>query len=341
MAYLIGVGTATNRTRDAADRQARDRAIADISGQLETHIRSTVTTYVDENIKMEGGKTSSEMLSDVSSSVEAVTSASLTAIRPVAQYYDEKAQFGAALVAIKRTDFARQAADELSELDGKITSLMTEASQLTDAGKQFQSLRRYAVVEQLLVKRAAVAAQSSFVMPAQRLAEAPTELSDVYAVRRKAASQVQLVLMCKHDAFGKPGATAPIEQLVVPEFADLGVVVKPARAIDNKLTDDDWDNVDALIAAFSGLEGQPLLMMFDVTTTSSPAGHADMIGVRSRGTARLFGVKSGELLMTVSYSPDADGDSPAIGKPERRDVLVHQALAQLAAQLSARVMESL
>ena len=108
-AYLIGVGTATDSSRDVADQQARDRAVADISGQLETHIRSTVTTYVQESMKMEGGETSSEMLSKVSSDVQASTRASLTSIRPVEQYYDAESGLGAALVVIKRSDYAMQA----------------------------------------------------------------------------------------------------------------------------------------------------------------------------------------------------------------------------------------
>lgn len=337
-AYLIGVGTVTSRDRDIAYQQARDRAIADIAGQLETSIRSEVTSYVRESLHVEDGDEATELLDQVSTDVKAVTSASLKAIRPVEQAYDEAAGLGAALVVIKRTDFAMEAQAELADLDEKVATLDAEAQSLLGEKKCFQATRRYAEIEPLLVQRAVVAAQARFVWPAQPAAEPSLGLGEVFARRRDAASGVRLVLLCRHEAFGKPGEVAAVEQQLLRPFAALGLAVTPGLAADVER----WADAAYLRQTYGGGEGQALLMLCEVTTTSRPVGgQTQLVGVRSSGVARLVDANSGELLITASYSPDAAGDSPAIGSPDRTDGLVDRSLSNLASKLAGRVLEQL
>jgi hypothetical protein len=336
-AYLIGVGTVVDRDRDAAYQQARDRAIADIAGQLETNIRSEVNSYIRESVRVEEGASATDLLDQVSTNVKAVTSASLKSIRPVEQSYDAATSLGAALVVIKRTDFALQAQAELQEIDEKVAALGAEAQQLIGAGKFFQATRRYAEVEPLLVRWATVAAQARFVWPAQPPAAPRLSLGDLFAKRRAAAAGVRLVLLCRHDAFGQRGEVAAVEQQLVRPFAALGLVVTPGSPADGER----WDDTAALRQRFGSGQGQALLMFCEVTTTSRPVDHEQLVGVRSSGVARLVDAHSGELLITASYSPDAAGDPPAIGSPERIDSLVDQSLAQLVKRLAPRILEQL
>lgn len=336
-AYLIGIGTVVSRDRDTAYQQARDRAIADIAGQLETSIRSEVTSYVHESLRVEDGDEATELLDQVSTRVDAVTSASLKAIRPVEQSYDEASGMGAALVVIKRTDFFMQVQTELADIDEKVATLDAEAQRLLGEGKPFQATRRYAEIEPLLVQRAAVAAQARFVWPAQPGAEPSLGLGEVFAKRRAAASGVRLVLLCRHEAFGRPGEIAAVEQQLMRPFAALGLVVTPGLAADVE----HWADAAYLRQTYGGGEGQALLMLCEVTTTSRPVGQEQLIAVRSSAVARLVDANSSELLVTASYSPDAAGDSPAIGSPDRTDGLVDRSLSNLASKLAGRVLEQL
>jgi hypothetical protein len=336
-AYLIGVGTVVDRDRDAAYQQARDRAIADIAGQLETNIRSEVSSYVRESVRVEDGDAATDLLDQVSTNVKAVASASLKSIRPVEQSYDEATGLGAALVVIKRTDFAMQAQAELQEIDEKVAALDAEAGQLSNEGKLFQATQRLAAVEPLLVRWATVAAQARFVWPAQPARAPRLDLGDLFAKKRAAAAGVRLVLLCRHDAFGQRGSIAAVEQQLVRPFAALGLVVTPGSPADVE----HWDDTASLRQRFGGGQGQALLLFCEVTTTRRPIDGENLIGVRSSGVARLVDANSGELLITAAYSPDAAGESPAIGSPERIDSLVDQSLSLLAKRLAPRILEQL
>ena len=57
--------------------------------------------------------------------------------------------------------------------------------------------------------------------------------------------------------------------------------------------------------------------------------------------ARLVDANSGELLTTVSYSPDAAGDSPAVGSAEKMGSLLDRSLSNLATKLAGLVLEEL
>ena len=152
-----------------------------------------------------------------------------------------------------------------------------------------------------------------------------------------AASDVRLVLLCRHEAFGGPGEIAPVEQQLVRPFTALGIAVTPGSAADVE----HWADASYLRQTYGGSEGQALLMLCEVTTTSRPVLERALIAVLSSGVARLVDANSGELLTTVSYSPDAAGDSPAVGSAEKMGSLLDRSLSNLATKLAGLVLEEL
>ena len=70
----------------------------------------------------------------------------------------------------------------------------------------------------------------------------------------------------------------------------------------------------------------------------------DMAAVVQAAYAEVFAfqlarmAKPGDLLITETYSPDAAGHSPEIGKPARQAALVDKALGRLADHLASRIL---
>jgi hypothetical protein len=338
-AYLVGVGTAQSGDRDLAWRQARDRAVADIAGQLETHIRSEVTTLVRESLRIENGDAHAESVADMSTGVQAISEATLAAIQQVAQHYDPTRRSGAVMVVIKRSDYAVRARDEIEALDARVGAIAGEAERLAADGRLFQATRRYGEVEQLTLERAAAAARANFVQPGTAARSGPLSLGEVFARQQAASAQVRLVFSCRHQVFGQPGPVGRIEQAFVDEFGRMGIAVRPA-AVPAEQVAALWQDPGFLRTAVGGGgEGQALLLFVEAATVERPAGERDLISVLCSGTARLVDARSGDLLRTTVYSPDAARASPQIGRPAQRARLVDLALEQLAGRLFEGILE--
>ena len=346
--FLVGVGRASGVGRDTAWRQARDRAVADIASQLETHIRSEITTIVRETLRVQGDRREGRSLTEMTNDVRAFSEGSFANIRPVARHYDPANQEGAVLVAISRRDHVKLAQQEVAELDTRLSSLGSEAKKLEDSGRALQAALRLREAERLALERSAVRSRANFVLRGAVADDGPLALGAALAGQRAAVAKVRILISCQHDSSGLQGAASrgretpsgELEQRFVSAFGDMGLSVVPA-GVDPAEAARRWQEPGFLRGLAKDARGQVLLLLITARSSSRALEDPELVRVLSSGTARLIDARTGELIVSAAFSPDAARSAAKIGLARVQSRLEDEALAQLAKELYERVKEKL
>lgn len=345
--YLLGVGTAhveigpdksQEVAADEAYREAWAAAVTDILSQFETRISSEVTTFIQQSLQITNKDEQTRLLHAGSSRTRATVEGRLKGIRPAERYFNPETGSACVLVVIKRLDYARQVSEELEALTDKAKKAVEEAERLKEEGNPYKAYQVYGEAEALVVACRDLKARIVMAAPNYKLQAtlAPPKLGDIYAARKRLASDVHFLLVLRHDAFGRSTLPTSLEESLMAQLKNFGFNVRLATGKLALKSAGELVSDLSLVREAIGKDDRRTLLLACKFTSEGRKIEGDLLSVRTEGWARLLDVVEEELLLTVT-TPTGRKNKPAVGLEEQRSELLKKASTAAAANLAEQV----